>query len=369
MKAKILYIDFDIPYLFSDLEYPVGGTAVEWSGWLKGLSENNQDISLLTFKGAKKIIKKDISFKVIESYSINWGIPVLRWMYYRVPKLYTSIRKSKADFVVQQNASLLSGIVAIICLIQKKKFIYRVGSDIDATRDVKSKLKGLSLISFKIALYFSKLLICQNEFQFEKLKSRFPSKTLIKIHNPFIFNDFNKINNLEHRNYVSWIGNFRDVKNLPELYNIAKELPDFKFKIAGMESFSNHSIQNKTILKLKKLNNVEFVGYLIREELFNLLNKSICLLNTSKYEGLSNTYIEAMIAGTPIVTTINADPDNIIFNNKLGQVAKDYKMLPIKIQEVKNNTNYRDFSKYSFDFAKRHFHYLSQSKKMIKALD
>ena len=49
---KILFVDFTLPYLLKDSEYPVGGWAVELNTWLKGLSANNIHAGVLSWKGA-----------------------------------------------------------------------------------------------------------------------------------------------------------------------------------------------------------------------------------------------------------------------------------------------------------------------------
>tara|TARA_Y100001970_G_scaffold168897_1_gene206538 strand:+ start:16212 stop:17327 length:1116 start_codon:yes stop_codon:yes gene_type:complete len=369
MNDKILYIDFDLPYLFTDKIYPVGGTAVEWSNWISGILSSNVDVELLSFKGANKVIKDEINFKIIESYNQNAGIPKLRWLYYRIPKLFFSIRKSKAKYIIQQNASLLSGVLAFICMLQRKKFIYRVGSDIDSTYKVKNKLSGLSYYSYIYSLHKANLLICQNEFQKENLSKRFPNKKIIKLYNPYNFNKItNSYDEERNRSGIAWIGNFREVKGLPYLFEIAKENPNIEFNIAGTFSDDTNDIKN-IVNQLDSLKNVNIKGYLNPSEVNSLLRNSICLLNTSKYEGLSNTYIEAMFAGTPIITTKNADPDNMIKENNLGFVAEDYSQITNLILKLSSNFDYDNFYKKSNNYAIKNFNHIDQGKKLIEGLN
>jgi glycosyltransferase involved in cell wall biosynthesis len=53
------------------------------------------------------------------------------------------------------------------------------------------------------------------------------------------------------------------------------------------------------------------------------LSESYILLNTSHFEGFSNTYLEAFSVGTPVFAMEKADPDSIIKNNRLGYIYKD----------------------------------------------
>jgi glycosyltransferase involved in cell wall biosynthesis len=47
------------------------------------------------------------------------------------------------------------------------------------------------------------------------------------------------------------------------------------------------------------------------------------LLCTSHYEGFSNVFLEALAAGTPVVTRRSVDPDFIISRHALGASAED----------------------------------------------
>jgi glycosyltransferase involved in cell wall biosynthesis len=78
-----------------------------------------------------------------------------------------------------------------------------------------------------------------------------------------------------------------------------------------------------SLQQLKQLPNVRFVGFLERDQVLPYLAKAKFLLNTSHYEGFSNTFLEAMSVGTPIITSENVNPDHIITKHKLGIVYKD----------------------------------------------
>ena len=325
-KLKLMYIDFSLPYLLKGADYPVGGAAVEWYAWIKGLEANNCKVGVLTWKGAKEYLGNTSSVKLIEGYNPKVGIRKLRWFYHRYPRLLRAIKDSRPDVIMQECAGTTTGIFAHIGKKLKIPFVYRVANDIETDDRYKERLSNHERILFRYGLKRSNGIFCQNTYQFKNLKEKYPDKKLFIIHNPFYHDGkLPDIVKRDGRSYVAWIGVFQHQKNLPVLYSIAKELENIEFRIAGRARSSELDGETLDALKnLRKCNNVKFVGYLNRKEIPDFLSRAFVSLNTSHYEGFSNTILESLAAGTPMVTTKHNDPDNIIFINKLGAVAEGF---------------------------------------------
>ena len=137
---------------------------------------------------------------------------------------------------------------------------------------------------------------------------------------------------------VCWIANVRSVKQ-PELFlNLAKECGTMSRKInviftmvmgKNIENYKDSSIMSD----LKSQFNMSIIGEQSIDEANDVMGRSSILVNTSIYEGFSNTYIQAWMRETPVVT-LNCDPDDVIKTNKLGfhsrtfsQLVKDVKFL------------------------------------------
>jgi glycosyltransferase involved in cell wall biosynthesis len=364
-KIKIAYVDFDLPYALSKHDYPAGGTAIEWTNWIHGFNQNKIDFTLISFKGSKNML----DLNLIEAYDLDKGIPKFRLLFYQFPMIFKAIKKSKATHVIQQNSGFLSGLVALSCLIQKKQFVYRVGSDIDVESKVSNKLGLIKNLFFQFAFSNANYIVCQNNYQYQKVKLRFSGKKIFTIYNPFNLDKIKKIKRSENRKYITWIGNFRPVKNIAFLYPIAKKMPNQKFLIIGTEFKNMSSSVRNDITRLKKLKNVEFTGYLSKNPILEILSKSYLLINTSKYEGFSNTFIEALSVGTPILTSPNANPDFLVSKNKLGLVVNyntdDY---VTSINKIIEETNYSNFYSKSLKFVMEKFDSKIQSNKLVNFL-
>ncbi len=97
----------------------------------------------------------------------------------------------------------------------------------------------------------------------------------------------------------------------------------------------------ETKYRLTKLQNVEFVGLIPHDEVTSFLTEAYCLLNTSLFEGFSNTFLEAFSVGTPVVT-LGVNPDFILtiydlgFVNKIEEMGKTFDIF-------NNNFDYIEF--------------------------
>ena len=349
---KILIYNFTIPHLLSGNEEYQGGTAVALLNWIKAFKSLGHEVALLTWKGAKEIIKTKVDFDIIESYDPKVGIPKLRLLYIHIPSVIRDIKNYNPDIIIQAGASVNSLIMGISSKIVHKKFIHRLASDADVDHRTNEFLDNTSLFFYKKSGKLIDVFSVQNDYQFNTLKELYPTKKIFKVHNPF--NGFINTANLprSERKYVAWVGHFRRVKNLMTLADICSQMKDIEFKIAGIPYENLDADSTDSIEKLKKMSNVEFVGYINPSQVQKFLSTALCLLNTSYLEGFSNTFLEAWSVGTPIITTNQVNPDNLIGNYQVGLIANSFEELPAKLNEIINfsDDEYNKISKRCYDY-------------------
>lgn len=341
---KIMYFDLEFPYLLKNDGTPTGGAAVEWKSWINGFINNGHEVQVITWVGANQFLGEKYDFELIEGIDLKRGIKVLKWFTHRYFKLMKVISANKPDIIVKESADAYTGILAIIAKFLKIKYLYRVANDLDTDDRYKAKLNYFDRKLFELGLNISDFILCQNNYQYLNLKERFSDKQIKILYNPIetLKNDFNNVVN--NRFYIAWIGIFQHQKNLPAFLDIAKSLKEIKFKVAGKKDPHIDEKSKEALVELEKLPNVEMVGFLKREEVKPFLQYAYCLLNTSHFEGFSNTFLEAWITGTPVITTKNVNPDNLIEKNKLGIVSNSYSELKEILPDFVINRKYLEYS-------------------------
>ncbi len=368
-KLKFLFVDFALPNLLKDNEFPAGGAAMELLSWIEGINLIGHKVGVLTWKGAKKFINKDLDFDIVESFEQKKGIPFLRLFYYWLPNVLSAIKNYNPDIIIQMGSGRLTFISAYASKKLKKTFVYRVVSDKDVDERIKKKLHKRDLFLYRSALKNTNIFVCQNNYQYENMKEKFPKKKCCILYPPFeISKDLAPLKGKE-KSFIAFMGGgFRYEKNIVELENVAKFLPDVKFKITGKPSINTDKLSMNAIEKLKTLNNVEFVGYIKRTEIYSFLSQAFALLNTSVLEGFPTNFLEAWSIGIPVITTKNVNPDSIITNKQLGMVTDSYDDLPLTIQKLIDSEPNEELRKRCSEYVKNYHNPETLARKLIEAI-
>ena len=185
----------------------------------------DMNLDLLTWEGTKKQINKKLNFDIIECYNPNHGIRKLRLIYYQIPAFIKSIRKYNPDYLIQTTASAQIWILMIIAKFLGIPFIHRLASDAYVDERINTLIdREIDIFLFKFGIKYSDFIFVQNDYQFHKLKEKYPKKNIFVLYNPYeLITKETEILPREKRNYIAWIGNFRQIKNLPILWLILRK--------------------------------------------------------------------------------------------------------------------------------------------------
>lgn len=152
--------------------------------------------------------------------------------------------------------------------------------------------------------------------------------------------DDSKINfSPKPENYFVWVGRVVPPKGLHLAIALAKKMK-FKLKIAGpMEEFGGFG-DTKNYLQeikkeIKKNSNIEYLGVLSREKTYRLLEKARALIFPSEgIEACPLVPLEAMIAGTPVITTPLGPLPELVKDGVSGFLCKNQKTMEQAILKI-----------------------------------
>jgi len=333
-KTKICFVSLDAGNLLTQ-EKPTKthGIAAKQLTLAIALTNLGYNISFIIYdhKDLKASINKDIN--LIKAYNVNSGIPILRYFYPRLMKLWKSLKNAKADLYIQEGASHITGITAYFCKKYRKSFIYCISNEKDVNGNyIKGKvfnnqigkinnirLKYRDGIIYKFGLERANAIISQNVSQKRQLKANHKLDSLI-IKTGQIITPVKEYNNGDK---IIWVGNLRDIK-CPHLYlDLVKKIPDAEFQMIGGPASNSQKLYDEVLNRSKSIENLEFVGYVPYNKIHRYYEEALILVNTSQSEGGPIIFQEAWIRNIPVVS-LNVDPDEAIYRKELGFHSKTF---------------------------------------------
>jgi glycosyltransferase involved in cell wall biosynthesis len=224
---------------------------------------------------------------------------------------------------IQRSAGIATALVAIFAKATGRRSVFSASSDGDFTRDpaMLSQMGG-SLeqrhvrIQYQLGVRSVDAVVTQTRHQTRLARNSFRLE-------PNVIHSFSvpAPHTEKPREAFLWIGSLTDVKDPHSFLALVECLPDVRFwMVSHTHATRWRHLATEVRARATRLPNLELLPRLPREELFDLYSRSIAFVNTSRFEGFPNTFLEAWANGTPVVS-LRIDPDGVIARHRLGAVA------------------------------------------------
>lgn len=341
-----------------DLRY-IGGEAVQHVLLARAWRDLGHDVSIIVHDegfGPKRVVD---GITAIASHTRHGGLPGLRFFHPRASKLVAALSTADADIYYQSPAGANTGIVAWYCRMTGRQFIFRVASDSDCEKEHGRLRFGRDRLLFDFGLKRAHLVAAQTETQAHMLRENHDLESTIinmMVEPPSRMsargNDGGGA--LEKDIDVLWLSNLRALKR-PELaLELARQLPQVKFTIAGGPMPRGQTYYDDVAAAAARLPNVTMLGPVRYVDTGALFDRAKLFLNTSSIEGFPNTFLQAWIRGVPVVSFF--DPDGITQRLQLGRIATSVDDMREGIRGLLEVDTYREtIGRRARDFAAREF--------------
>ena len=135
MKKIILYDSNYYEYILKK-NLKVGGATVELHSWIHGLIENDYDVAVFSNNVPENSINIDgIDFFNVKKVTNSYKKVTMTYF-----NLYKKIKDIKPDYVFQECAGTITGILSNICYRLGIPFIYRIANDVEVDKRINKKL-------------------------------------------------------------------------------------------------------------------------------------------------------------------------------------------------------------------------------------
>jgi len=215
-------------------------------------------------------------------------------------------------FFAEGHGEVWGYIVLIRKFVMRKKTVYRIASDLDID-SLKKKSITVGNLLFAFGFRFADFLIIQSSTQRQMLEAG-GRKNFTEIKNAMRDTPAPP-DVISRKKTILWVGRCIPLKRPLEFMELARSLPEetFTMIIPG-----EGDLKNEVLRQADQLANLELIDFVHPRQMQDVYIKAKCLVNTSVAEGFPNSFVQAFMAGTPVVS-LDVDPDGIFGKHDIGR--------------------------------------------------
>ena len=244
--------------------------------------------------------------------------------FFDVVRLYRALARERPDIILQFVGSAHTGIAALYARQHGCKMIWRVTSDRSVEPETASWLRlhvHLERLFLSFGIRNASLILAQTEYQRATIAAKYPGAPVQVLPN---FHpsppDCGRTGAVMKQ--VLWIANLKPLKNPSAFVRLARRFTarkDVRFVMVG-DKMDDSPWTLDQLAEIAATPNLEYLGALSQADVNALLEQTDLLVNTSDYEGFSNTFIQAWMRRVPVVS-LRVDPDRLLSRGGLGAVT------------------------------------------------
>lgn len=284
--------------------------------------------------GSRKAVLKDLSLRLarriwregktaygkVKSYGRKRVLDI-------EPQKLEIYRAIDADVYCIFGVSNLAAEVAAYCETAGKRFVLFAGSDQDFSSTYQACSDELNLYGSVAdrcyyAIMQADLVISQTRKQADLLRERFGKDSIVTGSGIDLFRGATsrRARTEQQKRVALWIGKSDRVKRPDILVRLARDFPRIQFKM--VLNRADPVVFNDVGRNLPP--NVELMERIPFRAVEELFQSALVLINTSEFEGLPYTFLQAGKYGIPVLS-LRVDPDGFIEQHNCGFVASgDY---------------------------------------------
>lgn len=298
----------------------------------RALAGHGFKVTFITYDEGGPPVEEVDGIEVIKTYRRE-DVPRLNRIL-KVIRIWRAVRKARASVYIHAGGA--AGVISPLCRLLRKRFIYEIASDalVDKAlisrqvRGFSRSMFGIDALGNRLDIKLADAIIVQSEFQKRMLKKNFgKDSTVIKM--PFPLTQ-RGVPEKSEPPVVLWVGAMAEVKQPELLMKLAEALPEAKFQMVGGPS-ANRELYDQIGASARTISNLELAGFVPFDKVDDYFRRASILVNTSMFEGFPNSFIQAWMHYTPVVS-LNSDPDEIICQHRLGFHSRTFPQLT---QDVK----------------------------------
>lgn len=275
------------------------------------------------------------------------------------------LRDISADLYLHAGAGAEVGAYALICRLLRRRFVYVVASSADLSEEDGAP-RGPWWGLFSLGVRLAHAVVCRTDEQLRRLKLQYGREgVLIRTGHPVPPAPAFALNG---KSTILWVGRTHPLKQ-PELFlDLAERLPKEQFVMVVMDDGTQKEWWRSVQTRAAALPNVSVHEDVPWRAIGRFFEEAKLFVNTSRYEGFPNTFVQAALHATPILSWA-VDPDGVLTRHRIGYCAgRSFERLAEEAERLCASDPQRAaMGRRAREYA-RQYHDLERSVRELKAL-
>jgi len=280
----------------------MGGAEVQQSILARLFVANGYRVSMVTMDYGQPDRSVVDGVTVYKTFAPDAGVPVLRFLHPRITSMWRALRAVDADIYYCRSASIWLWLVTEFCRRNGKRSLYAGASDVDFLPEVGGQIRyARDRWLYRRGLAAADAIVAQNEAQRESCREHCGRDAVVI---PSCY-ELPQERRAAQRDCVLWVAMIQESKRPELLLEIAARLPQRRFVMIGGPRPGHEAFYERMRAQAAALPNVEFKGFLPLAQVEPWFDRARVFVNTSRYEGMPNTFLQAWARGLPTVATVD----------------------------------------------------------------
>lgn len=257
--------------------------------------------------------------RTIRAYRPRAGIPGLRFFHPRWSGIDAALRRADAGVYYASCAGVHLGIAAMFCGAHRRRLVFRTASNVDCQpRNLPlGNVRDRKL--YEYGLRRADAVLTQTVGQQSDMVANYGVES--RVAGMLVEAPARILGAGERDIDVLWVNNIATFKRPDRLVQLARDLPHRRFVMVGGPWTGHEACYESIRAAAQTCDNLEFLGRVPYQDVNDYYSRARVFVNTSDIEGFPNSYLQAWMRGTPVVTFI--DPDGVIVREGLGGSPPD----------------------------------------------
>jgi len=308
--ARKPHVCFVSPYLWPVLSRDpsvriVGGAEVQQSILARLFVRHGYRVSVVCCDYGQPEGAEIDGIRVYKSYRQEAGLPVLRFLHPRLTGIWRALRAADADIYYERAAGMLTGVMAQFCRRHGRRSIFAGAADNDFDPGREQIRYARDRWMYQRGVRKVDAIVAQNPHQVAACRAHYGREAVLI---PSCY-ELPESARPGSGDLVLWVATIHQYKRPDMVVEIARRLPHRRFVMIGGPSTRgtryDPSYHDAVRDAAAKLPNVSFKGFLPLAEVETWFDRARVFLNTSLYEGVPNTFMQAWARGVPTVATVD----------------------------------------------------------------